>query len=334
MRITQGMMARNYTNNLAKSMRELSSLSRKMTDFRQFHRASENPFNALSALKVRRTLERLDTQKDSLTLATSVVDATESIVKAVKERLDDAMELILRGENGTFAEDDHKIIATALRSIQDQMLKLANTQVNGRYILGGAQTGSPPFEIAADGRLLYNGQDVNDTARGDMDKVDVFIDIGLGVYYSGDVLNLASEIDKASAFSLYSHGCDIFGYGVANVAAGEPSNNIYTLLGQIADIFDSGDLTDIYKYHDRFTLFQKNEILVEWTKCGERTKQIDFMLERNDELAFQAERRRTALEAINPEKMITEMKTQEMIYRAALQLGTYIFPATVLDYLK
>jgi len=316
-------------------MRELSSLSDKMASYRQFQRPSENPFNALSALKVRRTLSMLDTQYETMNTASSVVDVTETTIKSIKQRLDDAMELVLQGKNDVLSDEDRKIIAESLRGLQKEVLNLGNTQLGGRYILGGANTGEPPFMYdEVTGALTYNGLDVNSTNDMSSVKVDVFVDIGLGVNYLGGVVGGAydGDINKNSVFSLYEHGCDILGFGDIS-GSGGPSSNIHTLLGQLADIFDSGDLSGIDQYHAQLDKKQK-DILVQWTATGERSKQVLFMQERNDELAFQATKRQTDLEVIIPEQVITQLKSQEMIYRAALQAGSYIFPATVFDYLR
>jgi flagellar hook-associated protein 3 FlgL len=96
----------------------------------------------------------------------STVDSTLSSVETALQR---AISLGVEGANGTLSDSDRASIASELQGIQSQLVSLANTTYQGRYVFAGTNTSTPPF--VADGTtpsgVFYTGNtDVNEVSVG------------------------------------------------------------------------------------------------------------------------------------------------------------------------
>src|SRR5713226_3011463 len=74
----------------------------------------------------------------------STADSTLSSVVTALQR---AISLGVEGANGTLSDSDRAAVATELQGIQSQLVSLANTSYQGRYVFAGTNTNTPPFVV-------------------------------------------------------------------------------------------------------------------------------------------------------------------------------------------
>lgn len=392
MRITNNMMLRRYSSDLMRSLNQMDTIGIKIASGRKYQRASEDPMTALKALQVRRNITDMDQYMKNIDYAENWVNQTETGLNGIKQCVDDALLLIIQGRNDTltgkennylydkegnvmyddngnplgnyrydkagnvmYDEDgnpmyevygDRAVIAANIRSIQEQLLKTLNTQAAGKYIFGGANTKSAPFAVHSEsGHLLFNSSDGEDGDVWDMDSEflgdyydKVFFDLGLGFR-----LDEEDNVDPDSAFDAYVPGIKIVGVG---------ADNLYNLLGKIADAFESDDMdlidgilgSDDLDYsnssvEDGAGLFKKLEMaqqkaLLEITNMGERSKFLEYLRDRTDANLYDANVLQNKLEAISYEEEIMNYQMQKMVYSACLQTGTYVLQQSLMDYLR
>jgi len=72
----------------------------------------------------------------------STADSTLSSLVTALQR---AISLGVEGANGTLSDSDRGAVATELQGIQSQLVSLANTSYQGRYVFAGTNTNAPPF---------------------------------------------------------------------------------------------------------------------------------------------------------------------------------------------
>ncbi|MBW7573341.1 flagellar hook-associated protein FlgL [Caproiciproducens faecalis] len=162
MRITMGMVMKQYNNNLNNSLNALNEASLRETTLRKFNKASEDPFSASKAFLLRREYLKNDSYQselsdtsDQLLTAQSAMTSIHNVIKEASSG--DCIQAI----NGTMSASDRTTIATKLRALQQTILSPANTQFGDKYVFSGSATSEPPFTVGADGNLLYRGIDVN-----------------------------------------------------------------------------------------------------------------------------------------------------------------------------
>lgn len=103
--------------------------------------------------------EAADSTRDStnITLAQSLLTASDTALSAIEERLQRAQELTLQGANGTLSPDQKAANATELDEILKDVVRLANaTDPRGAPLFSGS-TEATPYTIASDLTVTYNG---------------------------------------------------------------------------------------------------------------------------------------------------------------------------------
>jgi flagellar hook-associated protein 3 FlgL len=83
----------------------------------------------------------------SLTAIQGQLSTADSTLSSVTTALQRATSLGIEGANGTLSDSDRAAVANELQGIQSQLVSLANTAYQGRYVFGGTITDTPPFVL-------------------------------------------------------------------------------------------------------------------------------------------------------------------------------------------
>jgi len=431
------MMMNRYSKNLNNSLKQMNDTSNQIATGRRFLRGSEDPVRALKALQVRRRGEALEQFNFNIQSAEAWLTQTEVAVSAIKQTADKAVDLLIQGRNDSLAIEDRQIIATSLRSLQDQLLKDLNTQLAGKYALGGANTKTVPFVVdSATGHLWYNvfPEFIDETgavtAQGggvggwnvfEMQSIDEFFGDETSVFWdlTGEFqmrdMDVSSILDglvnRNTVFDIRTLGLQAIGVG---------PNNLYNLIGRLALAFETDDMKSVDGPVDTDALMQ-NEIgpdgqdfwaledyliskypntsdpnpdfpvtqivgtppnetkivrpempghrpylsttmqmyleedylrafdggdglfkrlqdrqlnaLIELTKVGEKYNYVDYLKTRNEDSMFQMEELQNRLEVMPPDEAILRFKMEDYVYKACLQMSTYIIQPSLMQFL-
>ena len=321
MRLTNAMITNNYLKNLNRNTKELTDLNTKVTAQRKFLKMSDDPAAALAAFGVRKQLARIDMYNKTLDDSQGLLDEAEVSLSTINDTVTEAFTQVMQGITGTSDEAARKVIAASLRSHQEMILGAANAKYSDKYIFGGEGFEEVPFSLDGSGNLQYHGQNVDSGTFGSESR---YVDIGLGMTISSGVVVPQSALDTA-----YS-GAGLLGTGVDG--NGIP-NNLYQLLGEIADKLDSGDLTNIELYTQKLEA-KSNDIRMQYVGVGEKANYISFFNDRLDREKIAAATKQNNLEVLSLEEGIMQFSQQELVYNACLQMGTKILQPSLLDYLS
>lgn len=114
---------------------------------------SDDPVGMTQVLKIRSTLESIDQLGRNINMGKSWLTASESALDHIQGLLSDTKGMAIQMASGTANADQRIASAGTVQGMLDEIISLANTEVNGRYIFGGSATDRIPF--SADG--TYNG---------------------------------------------------------------------------------------------------------------------------------------------------------------------------------
>ncbi|MCG2728709.1 MAG: hypothetical protein L6276_00225, partial [Acetobacterium sp.] len=231
-------MTSKYSTNLNSLSSDLDKLNNQVVTGRKYSRTSEDVSSAVRGYQIRRNLSKLEGYQDNIRHADDFLTNSESTLGQMESSLSEATDKILQGMNGPQSDDTRKIIATELRTIQDQLLQTLNTSASGMYLFGGSNS-EKPFAVVS-GKLQYNGRNLDDLNEGTPAEIELveslkrdslFVDIGLGVTFDEST----GEVDRNSVFNYSTAGINFVGNGTnSSVISGETlSNNLYDLLGRI-----------------------------------------------------------------------------------------------------
>ncbi len=323
MRVTDKMITNTYLTNLNKSYLQMNDLNEKVTSGRKYLKASEDPATALKAYQVRENLSRISLYKNNVSEVDGLFTDVESGISSINTILADVSEQLVQGRNGTNSSEDLQVIAEVVRNYQSEILSIANSNYGGDYIFGGNKMNEMPFTLEEDGTLLYQGVDVD--SNDEFPSEELYYDIGLGLKTdaSGNVLS-------GTALDISNPGSEVFGTGVDENGV---SNNLYNLLGQIADLFESGDISSIDPYMTKLEE-RTSDNLIAYANIGQKTNFIDFLADRFATDETNALEKQQNLEGIDSAQGILEFNNAELAYQAALQMGTKIIQTSLLDYIS
>lgn len=320
MRLTNNIIMRKYLTNLNNSLRTLQDITNRATTQRRFERASEDPAAALKVFHVKRDLTRLSIYKSNVGEIQRNLADIEATISSLNDILIEVNAQVTQGQNTAYDEMERKAIASVIRNLQQQVLNNGNAYFAGKYIFGGTNVKEMPFTVDSNGKLLYNGQDVD---TGVFSQDQVYIDIGMGI-------SMGAEANANTAYNISYPGHVLLGSGVDENGI---TNNIYNLMGELASMFENNDLTELDKYANKLQE-RMRDLLVQYADVGERSKYVDFILEKLDIDRENAINKQDSLEHADIVESFMDYKYQEMAYNAALQIGSRLMQNSLLDYMR
>ncbi|MEA4921197.1 MAG: hypothetical protein VB078_09790 [Clostridiaceae bacterium] len=323
MRLTNSLISSNYLKRLNKNLEEFNEVSEKVAAERQFLNVSEDPATAMKAFQIRKSLQRNSVYSSNLSSASGLLTEAENTVSIINDVVSqDAIEQISKGITGTSDNQAvRKTVADSLRSLQSTILNTANAQYSGDFIFGGATSEVKPFTVDDDGNLLYKGQNVD---TGTFKTEHKYIDVGIGLTVETD-----GTVSRNSAMDIAFSGAELLGTGVDSDGI---TNNVYNLLGDIADKLESGDLDDINKYSQKFNTLAGN-VRLQYVSIGEKSNFITYFNDRLESQKLSDSKRQTELEVLKIDKGSILYSQSELAYDACLQMGTKILQPSLLDYI-
>lgn len=156
MRVTNMMMRNNSLLNMQKNKDVYYRYLNEYNTQKKIQRPSDDPTIAIRALKYRTTLSEIDQYLANIKDATSWMDATETCLKDVNNRLTDMIAYCTQAATGTYNEKDRADIVMQLRQFSHYIYEQnANADYAGRYLFTGFRTDVPMLFDAAQDDTTY-----------------------------------------------------------------------------------------------------------------------------------------------------------------------------------
>lgn len=187
----------------------------------------------------------------SLNSVQGQLSTADSTLSSVVTALQRAISLGVEGANGTLSDGDRASIASELQGIQSQLVSLANTSYQGRFVFAGTNTNTPPFVVdntAPSGVRYVGNSGVNQVSIGSGYKLavnqpgsqlfsasgnDVFLAINSLIQALQSNTGIADAVSSLSAASSYLSAQRVF-YGSAMNQAQSQTTYLNTAKLQIS----------------------------------------------------------------------------------------------------
>ena len=138
---------------LARINEELNKANRVVTTGKRITDLSDDPVRLSEALNIRSVLSNLEQLGRNINMGRSWLATSESVLSQVQDLISDTRALCVQMVNGSINAEQRAIAAATVQNTLDEIVSLANTEVNGRYVFAGWKTDTVPF----DGDGTYNG---------------------------------------------------------------------------------------------------------------------------------------------------------------------------------
>ena len=138
-----------FVQNVNNVIQEINTDALNISSGVDMRNLSDQPDEVSSLLQARAQLSAAQQVSTNLGSYTTEVQTADSSISSAIQLFDQVQTLAAEGANGTQTASSRAQLATQLQSIEQQMVGLANTQVNGRYIFAGDADQTQPYTFDA-----------------------------------------------------------------------------------------------------------------------------------------------------------------------------------------
>ncbi len=301
MRVTQSMISANLMKNLNKSYAELDKYFNQLNTGKKINRPSDDPVSAMNGMGYRTELMRVEQYSRNTNELHNWYDNSDASLDQISKGLDRIRYLAVQASNDTYDESERKNIKKEVEQIKLDLIDLANTKVNGKYIFNGTDTNHPPIQIN-DGEIDYENSSFKD----------------------GQV---RIEVSNGTDFIANINGNTIFGELTDD-------DNMFSIIDRFLDKLENndtdGDLDGSIAELDGVI----DNVINARADLGARMNRLELVENRLEHQEVIATSTLSKNEDVNYAEAITNLITQQSIHRAALSSGSQIIQPTLLDFLR
>jgi len=271
----------------------------KLATGRRVNKPSDDPSAAGRAIEIRSRLAAIDYFSRAVDDATQWLSQTESALDQAQTIVTRAKELAVQGGNDTLTEEDRNALAEEVDQLLEDLVGIANSKFNDKYIFGGTETKKAPVVVERDatGKITgFSFQSNTESVRREIgDGEYVELDISAQEVFGGDDGAIQSLVNLRDALR----------------------NN------QPEDIRDTVDQLDRALEH---LLNARTAVGAKINRLERRSLELQ-----NEKLNFTQQL--AELEDVDVAELTIDLQSQEIAYKAALSVGARLMQPSLLDYL-
>ena len=134
-----------FLANMERVQRQVAVAEQQASSGKKVNVASDAPDQIGAILQLRANLARNTQIKSNLGLATADANTADNALNSATKLMDRAVTLGAQGASSTLDASGRQNLALEVQSLQDQMLAISHTTVQGRYIFSGDQGSGPAY---------------------------------------------------------------------------------------------------------------------------------------------------------------------------------------------
>jgi flagellar hook-associated protein 3 FlgL len=134
-----------FLANTDRVQRQVAVAEQQASSGKKVNVASDAPDQIGAILQLRANMARNTQITSNLGVATADANSADNALNAATKLMDRAVTLATQGASSTMDASGRQNLATEVQSLQDQMLAISRTTVQGQYIFSGDPNGGPPY---------------------------------------------------------------------------------------------------------------------------------------------------------------------------------------------
>ncbi|MEY8739659.1 flagellar hook-associated protein FlgL [Paenibacillus xylanexedens] len=306
MRVTNNMLSSQLLLNLNRNAQQMNNTQVQMATGRKINKPSDDPVGITYSLRYRAELSSNEQYQKNVDSAVSWLDFNETVLTQAGDVLQRVRELVVQGSTGTNPQSALDSINEEMKQLKEQMVDIANSKLNGKYIFNGETYDTMPYNFPKDteGRL--------DTT----DAGDIVTDPGKIKFIVGESVQLPINIT----------GNEVFGSATED-------DNIFVMFNNIIDSLTDGNQKELSDQLDVIDS-RVSKILAYRAEIGAKTNRVELMMSRLDDLGINLTDLQSKVEDADFAELAMQSKIQENIYNASLSTGAKIISPTLVDFLR
>ncbi|MFD1416981.1 flagellar hook-associated protein FlgL [Oceanobacillus jeddahense] len=170
MRVTQSMLSNNLLRNLTHNSTQMNKYMDQLYTGKKISKPSDDPMVAMKGVSYRSELARIEQFERNTSETNSRLENTDAAIDQANHAMQRLKELAVKASNGPNSSDEYQSIVEEAKQLQEHLVDIANTSVNGKYIFNGTNSDIAPVTIDENGEVAANFTDD-----------DVLIEVSSGV---------------------------------------------------------------------------------------------------------------------------------------------------------
>lgn len=296
LRVTQNMLSAQLMHNLNRNMLRTDDLQNQISTGRRINKPSDDPVGITYSLRYRSELRANEQFQSNVDSASSWLEFSDTMMNQAIDVFHRVRELTVKGSTGTNPQASLDAINSEIKELRGQLLDIANSKINGKYVFNGQQTDQAPYSLT---------DPAGDTT---------------------DTLKLLYEIGPGIKMPVTITGNEIF--GEANGA-----DNAFQILDDLSAALTLGSQPAIAASLDKIdTRF--NKFLAVQADIGAKTNRVELMDARIKDQELNLTGLQSKTEDADYEELIIKSKINESVYQASLSVGAKVITPTLVDFLR
>ena len=292
-----------YIQSLASSLDHatgaVASLTSELSSGLRVSSLSDDPLAAAQSSMLSTAISRDDTFVQTSSTETSLLQVTDSTLGEVVSQLTSAITLSVSANNGTNNASNISSIVQQLSGIRDQVLSLANTSYQGRYLFSGSQ-GTTPFTLNTSTQPAT-------------------------VTYNGDTSLQYIQPPNGQSLQTNLPGSSVFGSG---------SSGVFGALNQIIADLTSGASSTTLSADSSALTSALSQVSTQRSILDSSLSRLQSATTYTQTEETQLKAQQSTLVAADPATIATQLKSIETQYQALLSVMSTLQKQSLFDYLR
>jgi len=194
MRVSDPLLYKTVVNNLQQNLEKALNLQEIASSGKRILNPSDDPIGIMKVMDYDTAISKAEQYQRNIDNGVAYLSSTESAISTVQNILVRAKELSITALNGTISDAERRNISEEVDQLRQQVIQVANTRVNGRYIFAGFNTGTLPYDSNGNytGTLYPDGDIEVEIDTGSRVAINVTGDRIFGTSTSGLIVTLES----------------------------------------------------------------------------------------------------------------------------------------------
>ncbi len=299
-RITDQMRQSTILNDLELASNRLSQTQETLASGYKIDKPSDDPYGTSQTLTLQSSLDATQQYQSNVAEGTSWLNVTDTALSQINNVLQRARELTVEGANDASGTAGRTAAAAEINQLIDSIKQSADAAYEGRYVLAGTASSSPPYAVG--------GSDA----------------------YAGNSGTVAREIGPGISVQVNVDVSSVLGSGGGDGKLIDTLRNISAhLTGGTtadADALRTTDLQGLDQALSGLTQLQAD--------VGATTSRLTSAQSSLQDVQLSTTQLLSNVRDADMAKTMTDYSTQQAAYQAALQAGANILQSSLMNFLK
>lgn len=304
LRVTSNMMNSQLLLNLNRNARTMNDTQLQLSSGRKINKPSDDPVGITYSLRYRAELSSNEQYTKNVDSSLSWLDYNDTVLGQAGDVVQKLRELTVQASTGTNPQSALDSINKEVLQLKEQLVDIANSTLNGKYIFNGEQYNTKPYDYTKGADGTY---DVSKAITTDTGRIQFIVgeDVRMPISMTGN---------------------EVFGN------TGD-ADNLFAIINQLSGALKSGNTSAISNQLETIDS-RMNTILSARSEVGAKTNRVELMKERLSDLNVNLTDLQSKTEDADYEGLIMQSKIQENIYNASLSVGAKIISTTLVDFIR